>query len=115
MTIYITQGRYTQQAIAGMIDKPEDRGVAVSALVKAVGGKLLDYYVTFGRHDFMVIMESSRDRSETDTMAALLAAAASGGITQLETTVAVRPKDAMKAMRGAKKLIKGFKAAGQAS
>ncbi len=25
MTIYITQGRYTRDAIIGMIDKPEDR------------------------------------------------------------------------------------------
>ncbi len=48
MAIFITQGRYTHEAIRGMINKAEDRSVAVSALAKAVGGKLVDYYVTFG-------------------------------------------------------------------
>ncbi len=46
-------------------------------------------------------------------MAAILAAAASGGVTNLKTTVAVRSKDAMKAMRKAKKVLKGFRPAGQ--
>ena len=113
MTIFITQGRYTREAIGGMINKAEDRSVAVSALAKAVGGKLVDYYVTFGDYDFMAIIESGKGKSETDTMSALLAAAASGGVTDLRTTVGVRSKDAMKAMRGAKKLIKNFTPAGQ--
>ncbi len=97
-----------------MVNKPEDRAEAVAALAKAVGGKLLDYYVTFGEYDFLVIIQGGRDKSETDTMGALLAAAASGGVTDLKTTVAVRSKDAMKAMRAAKKVIKGFRPAGQA-
>ncbi len=113
MTIFITQGRYTREAVEGMINKAEDRAVAVSALAKAAGGKLLDYYVTFGEYDFMAIIDSGRGKSETDTMAALFAAAASGGVTDLKTTVGVRSKEAMKAMRGAKRVLKGFKAAGQ--
>ena len=114
MTVYITQGRYTREAIEGMVNKPEDRAEAVAALAEAVGGKLLDYFVTFGEYDFLVIIEGGRGKSETDTMAALLAAAASGGVTDLKTTVAVRSKDATKAMRAAKKVIKGFRPAGQA-
>jgi hypothetical protein len=47
-------------------------------------------------------------------MAALFAAAAAGGVADLKTTVAVRSKDAMKAMRGAKKILKSFQSAGQA-
>ncbi|MFP6731216.1 MAG: GYD domain-containing protein [Alphaproteobacteria bacterium] len=114
MTTYIIQGRYPREAIEGMINKPEDRAVAVAALAKSVGGKLLDYYVTFGESDFLVIIESGRGKSETDIMAALFAAAAAGGVADLKTTVAVRSKDAMKAMRGAKKILKSFQSAGQA-
>ena len=33
MPIYITQGRYTRDAIKGMIAKPEDRADAVSRLL----------------------------------------------------------------------------------
>lgn len=113
MAVYISQGRYTREAIQGMVAKPEDRAESVAALVKSVGGKLLDYYVTFGEYDFMVIIESGRGKNETDLMAALLAAAASGGVTDLKTTVAIRSKDAVKAMRGAKKALKGFRPAGQ--
>ncbi len=113
MTVYITQGRYTRAAIQGMVNKPEDRAEAVAALAKAVGGKLLDYYVTFGEYDFLVVFEGGKGKSETDFMAALLAAAASGGVTNLKTTVAVRSKDVPKAMRKAKKIIKDFRPAGQ--
>ncbi len=113
MTVYITQGRYTREAIEGMVNKPEDRAEAVAALAKAVGSKLIDYYVTFGEYDFLVVFDGGRGKTETDIMAALLAAAASGGVTNLKTTVAVRSKDAMKAMRVAKRVIKGFRPAGQ--
>jgi uncharacterized protein with GYD domain len=111
MTVYILQGRYSQEAIQGMIAKPEDRAEAVTALAKAAGGKMVAYYVTFGDHDFCVIIESTKPH--TDTMAALFAAAGAGGITGLTTTVGVTSKEAMKAMRGAKKIQAGFKAAGK--
>jgi len=41
MPIYITQGRYTRDAIKGMIIKPEDRSDQVGRLLSKVGGKLL--------------------------------------------------------------------------
>ncbi len=111
MTIYITRGRYTRDAVRGMIAKPEDRSEAVAGLVKAAGGKLLNYYVTLGEYDFLVIMES--DRNLADMMSALFAAAASGGVTDLHTTAAVTSKEAVKAMKQAKKIQAGFRAAGQ--
>ena len=112
MAIFIVQGCYSQASIIGMINKPEDRSIAVAKLAKAVGGKLLDYYVTFGEYDFTVIIEGGRGKSEADMMAASMAAAASGGGTNLKTTVGIRSKDSMKAMRAAKKVLKGFSAAG---
>ena len=112
MAIYITQGRYTREAIQGMIAKPEDRSKAVAGLAKAAGAKLVDYYVTYGEYDFMAVFESGRGKGDTETMAALMAAAASGGVTDLKTTVGVRSRDAMKSMRKAKSMMKGFRAAG---
>jgi uncharacterized protein with GYD domain len=112
MAIYITQGCYSKASIIGMINKPEDRAIPVAKLAKAVGGKLLDYYVTFGEYDFTVIFEVGKGKSEADMMAALMTAAASGGVTNLKTTVGIRSKDSMKAMRMAKKILKGFNAAG---
>ena len=38
MPIYITQGRYTREAIKGMIVKPEDRADAVARLLRKRAG-----------------------------------------------------------------------------
>jgi hypothetical protein len=40
MPIYITQGRYTRDAIKGMIVKPEDRTDALSRAITKAGGRL---------------------------------------------------------------------------
>jgi hypothetical protein len=57
MPIYITQGRYTREAIKGMVVKPEDRADAVSRLFSKAGGRLIAHYLTFGEYDFLVIGE----------------------------------------------------------
>jgi uncharacterized protein with GYD domain len=111
MTIYISQGRYTREAIQGMINSPEDRAEAVEKLCKSVGAKLINHYITFGDYDFVVILES--DGPVTDAMGALLAAAATGGVTDLKTTIAIRSSEAMKAMEKAKTAMKDFRPAGQ--
>ena len=61
MPIYITQGRYTRDAIKGMIVKPEDRADAISRLLSKIGGRLLGYYLTFGEFDFMTVAEAPND------------------------------------------------------
>ena len=109
MTIYITQGRYTDQAIQGFVAKPEDRAIAVRKLMKAAGGRMIAYYVTLGEYDFLVISEG---KDLTNLVGALMAGAAGGGITDLKTTVTMTTVDAKKAMAGAKKIGKGFRSAG---
>ena len=44
MGIFITQGNYTEQAMMGMIDNPEDRASPVAGLMESVGAKLLQLY-----------------------------------------------------------------------
>ena len=109
MTIYITQGRYTDQAIKGFVTKPEDRAAAVRKLMKAAGGKMIAYYVTLGDYDFMVISEG---KDLTNMVGGLMAAAAGGGVSDLKTTVAMTTVDAKNAMAGAKKIGAGFRSAG---
>jgi len=109
MTIYITQGRYTREAIKGMIVKPEDRADAVSRAMSRVGGRLIGYYVTLGDYDFLTICEAP---DETHMMAALLAAASGGGVTDLRTTVAVSSVDAVGAFAASADVAPAFKSAG---
>ncbi|MGI8527424.1 MAG: GYD domain-containing protein [Pseudolabrys sp.] len=109
MPIYITQGRYTRDAIKGMIVKPEDRADAVSRVMTKAGGRMLGYYVTFGEYDFLTICEATGDMQ---MMATLLAAASGGGVTDLRTIVGMTSTDATGAFAAAADLAPGFKSAG---
>jgi uncharacterized protein with GYD domain len=111
VSIYITQGRYTRDAIKGMIIKPEDRADALSRTLAKVGGRLLGYYVTFGEYDFLTIAEVPND---TQMAAVLLAAGSTGGITDLKTTVAMTSVEAKGAFAAASDLAPGYKSAGGA-
>ena len=109
MPIYITQGRYTRDAIKGMIIKPEDRADPLARILSKVGGKLLGYYLTFGEYDFLTIAEVPND---TQMAAVLLAAGSSGGVTDLKTTVAMTSVEAKGAFAAASDLAPGYKAPG---
>ena len=55
MPIYISRGRFTSNAIKGMLAKPENREDAVAKIFKSVGGKLIGWYLTFGHRDWLAI------------------------------------------------------------
>ena len=48
MPIYISRGRFTSDAVKGMLAKPENREEAVAKLFESVGGRLIGWYLTFG-------------------------------------------------------------------
>jgi uncharacterized protein with GYD domain len=109
MPIFITQGRYTREAMRGMVISPEDRADAVARLLGKVGGRLIGYYMTFGDYDFLVIAEAP---GETQMAAVLLAAGSSGGITDLKTTLAMDSVVAKGALAAAGDLIGSFRSPG---
>lgn len=109
MPVFITQGRYTREAIKGMVVSPEDRSDAVGRLLAKVGGKLIGYYLTFGEYDFLVIAEAP---GETQMAAVLLAASSGGGVTGLKTTLAMSALEAKGAFAAASDLTPSFRSAG---
>ncbi len=109
MPIYITQGRYTRDAVKGMLVKPEDRTEAVSRLLGKVGGKLIGYYLTFGEYDFLLIADAP---DNTQMAAALLAAGSGAGVTDLKTTVAMTSIEAKGAFAAASDIAPGFRSPG---
>lgn len=109
MPIYITQGRYTREAIKGMIVRPEDRADAVSRLLAKSGGRMIGLYFTFGEYDFLLIAEAP---SETQIAAALLAAASGGGVTGLRTTLAMTAIEAKGAFAAAGDLVRSYQSPG---
>jgi uncharacterized protein with GYD domain len=109
MPTYITQGRYTREAIKGMIVKPEDRAEAISRLIAKVGGRLIGFYLTFGEYDFLSIFEAPDNISAASV---LLAGGSTGGVTDLRTTVAMTGMEARGAFAAAADIATGFKSAG---
>jgi uncharacterized protein with GYD domain len=110
MTIYISRGRFSTDAVKGMLAKPENREEAVATLFKSVGGKLVAWYLTFGHHDWLAIGEFPDEKAAA---AAILAAAAGGSLSEIETTVAMTAKDAASTFESAGKAARSFRSAGR--
>jgi uncharacterized protein with GYD domain len=110
MPIYISRGRFTTDAVKGMMAKPENREEAVSKLFKSVGGRLIGWYLTFGPYDWLVIGEFPDNKAAAS---AVLAAAAGGSLSDVETTVAMTASDAAATFDNAGKIAKDFRSAGR--
>ena len=110
MPIYISRGRFTAEAVKGMLAKPEDREEAVAKLFQSVGGRLIAWYLTFGPYDWLVIGEFP---DEKVAAAAILAAAAGGSLSDVETVVAMTAKDAAATFEAAGKAARNFRSAGR--
>ena len=109
MPTFITQGRYTPEAIRGMLSNPdEDRAASLAQLFAASGGKLLSYYMTFGDYDFVVVSEGPYEGVAPST----IVTAASGSVTELKTTIAGPATEMKTLLAKAGKLATGFKPAG---
>jgi uncharacterized protein with GYD domain len=108
--IFIIQGRYTTEAMAAMVARPEDRAKEARKLLEAAGGTFLGSYFTFGDYDFAVICEFDDPQALTS---AVIAAAAGGSLAATRTTVGMNWSEAKAAFGGAGKLGKGFKSAGK--
>ena len=84
MTIYISQGRYTATAIRAMTAKPENRSEAIAEMLAAAGGRLIGWYLTLGRYDWLIVAEAPDERT---LVSAVLAAAAGGSLSDITTPI----------------------------
>lgn len=109
MPTFISQGRFTQEAFRTMVSHPEDRSKEVEKLFAAVGGKLLAYYLTFGEYDFLVISEGP----DEGVYASSLAAAATAGVTNLTTSLAIPSSSMAKALKKAGSVASAFRGPAQ--
>jgi uncharacterized protein with GYD domain len=99
MPIFIVRGRYTKESMAAMLQKPDDRAEALRPVFAAGGGRLIDYYVTFGDDDFLIVLEAP---DEKVMLQALIAPAATGAVSDLKTCIALRSTEARDAFAKAK-------------
>lgn len=108
MPFYMFQGRYSTSALKAMVENPQDREAAGRELIEAVGGKLHQFYFSFGSDDVIAIVEAPDD---TAMAACSLALGASGALSGGATTKLMTSAEAVAAMTGAKAAAKSYKPA----
>lgn len=98
MATYMFEGCYTSASIAAMVQKPEDRSVVVRGLAEGFGGKLEGFWLAFGEHDFVGIVQLP----DAETAAAFaLAVAAGGGVHNFKTIPLLTWAEGMNAFKKA--------------
>jgi uncharacterized protein with GYD domain len=98
MARYMVQFSYTKDAIAAMVKKPEDRAVAVGEMIEKLGGKLLDFYFSFGEYDGLCIAELP---DNVASLAVDMVSSVPGHVSKLKTTVLLTPEECVAAMKKA--------------
>src|SRR5262249_28385687 len=104
MPYYMTQWTYKDRQIEALVDNPHDRYAVIQKLFDSFGGKLHQFFLSFGDYDGVIIAEFPDSVSAT---ACLLTIAKSGGVDKLKTTALIGPKEALKAMKLAGKTKTG--------
>ena len=74
MSIFISLGIYSQKGADGIINGNSDRKAVMETMLNSVGAKLLDYHITRGQYDFVMVSEA--DSFESIASCALKAKAA---------------------------------------
>ena len=57
MPLYMTRFSYTPEAWARLAKNPQDRAAAFAELLQRAGGKLVNFYTSYGEHDGVAIFE----------------------------------------------------------
>lgn len=95
---YMIQASYTKEAVAALIQKPEDRELVVQPLIEQLGGRLLEFYFCLGEYDVVCIADLP---SQTAALALDMAIVAPGHISKIRTTALLSGDQSVMAMKEA--------------
>lgn len=95
MPKYLIQGSYTAEGLQGLKkDTAAGRRAVVQAAVKALGGKLESFHLSFGEDDIVLIV----DLPDNVAAAAIATTASGSGAVRLHTTPLLTVEEADKAL-----------------
>jgi uncharacterized protein with GYD domain len=86
MTIYVTLGNLKSTAVE-KFDSIEERDQKAKKIIESLGGKMISLFYTFGRYDFVAII----DMPTKESVVKFLAIVAKFGTVQTETLETVSP------------------------
>lgn len=95
MARYLIQVSYTSESWAAQVKDPQDRLAAVAEMLAPAGITFVDVYYSFGEFDIVGIIDGPDNVS---TAAAMIAIAAGGAVTKLQTTPLLTVKEGVEAI-----------------
>lgn len=95
MPLFIVLGKLTDTAIAKMKEAKE-RDEKTAKIIQSAGGKLISHYYTFGRYDFVAIVELP----SAEILAKVIIEIAKCGAVSTETMTALLPGQMYEMARG---------------
>ena len=98
MASYLFQVTYNSDAWAAMLKHPQDRAAAVAHAVEKLGGKVENFWLSFGEYDVVAIIDMPDNLSAA---AFGMAVAAGGACKHVKTTPLLSIEDGVKAMKKA--------------
>ena len=102
MSYYLARAKISQSAMHALVERPEDRFVTMTKLLKGVGGRLHYYFFAFGEYDIVLIFELP-DNMTASALSMVLTS--SGSVTEVDTTVLLTMEEAIGAMEKAGKAV----------
>lgn len=108
MSLYLTRAKYSHEAFKGMIANPSDREAAGRAMFEAAGMKLHHMWYS-GDGAVICIVEGNEVAGSAVTMVVL----ASGGFSDVESTVIITTAQMIEAMKGAGPVAAKFRPPGK--
>ena len=98
MAHYMVQASYTSGSWAVQIKNPQNRIEQVGKMFASKGIKFLSGYYSFGEFDLCLILEVP---DNVRSASALIAAAAGGAISKIQTTVLMTAEEGLEAIKEA--------------
>jgi uncharacterized protein with GYD domain len=101
MAVYLMRFTYTPETWSKLMQNPEDRRDAARAYVEQVGGTLQGFWYGFGEYDGYAILEAPDNVSMAGVV---LAIAAGGALSSVETTVLMTVEETLEALAKGKQI-----------
>jgi uncharacterized protein with GYD domain len=98
MPYYLARAKISKDMITALVSRPEDRLVATTRFLQQIGGRLHNYFFSFGQYDIVLLFELP-DNVNAAALAMTLSAA--GSVTEIETTPLLTMQEAVAAMQSA--------------
>ncbi len=106
MPMYLARVKLSKEFMGAVVDRPEDRMITTTKLLKGIGGRLHNYFFAFGEYDIILLFELP-DNVAAASLSMVLSASSSA--TEIETTPLLTMQEAVEAMHRSSEAMAVYK------